>query len=279
VGLTTNADLLPAHTDWILGGDVDLIALSVAGADDRHAELRGGSRLPDVWSAMDRLASRRRRRRPRIQVSYLLTSDNAEDLPRVVEQAARQGADELFVVHLDCLPSPALEQRAAFDRAGLRPGVGGGLDAAQKVARRCGIAFRPPPRAPQGLLVCAANPLRLAVVAWDGRVGPCVQLLLPTGEAIPRCAEGERHVVEPLSYGNLAHRSLREILGGGSFRRFTRPLTARLEAEGRFRASCVQLGASDAIRELERADSRRDEELARQPLPPGCTGCPKALGW
>ncbi len=280
VGLTTNGDLLPVAVEWIVDRKVDLVTVSVAGAETTHAALRAGSRLREIWESVGRLLDRRgRRKRPRVQISYLLTLEGADELPGVVEQAAEAGVDELFVIHLDATPTRAYLDRAAFDASGLRPGVARAIAAAEQAARSRGIVFRAPASAVQELLVCALDPSRFLFVGWDGRVGPCTYLLLPVAGSIPRWTEEGPRPVEPVVYGRLAETRLRDILRGEKYRRFSAPFAARLAAEGRFLREVGALRGSEARSRLDDADRLREEELAAQPFPRQCAGCHKAVGW
>jgi MoaA/NifB/PqqE/SkfB family radical SAM enzyme len=280
VGVTTNGDLLADAVDWIVAGRIDLVTVSVAGDATTHAALRSGSRLERIWEAVERLAARRgKRRQPAIKVSYLLTAANPGSLPGVVRAAADTGADELFVTHVDCTPSPELLGMAAFDGPRLRPEVGEAITAAARVAGAAGIGFRPPALAEQEPLVCASDPLRFAFVARDGRVGPCVNLLLPVRGPIPRWGEDGVTQVEPVVFGDLARNGLGEILGGGRYRRFAASFASRLAIEGRFLDGVVGERGTRALVALDEADRRREADLAANPFPEPCRSCHKAAGW
>jgi len=280
VGLTTNGDLLQDAVEWIVERGIDLLTVSVAGGEATHAALRAGSRLQEVWDALGRLlALRGRRKRPKVQVSCLLTLEGVDDLPRVVEAAAEVGVDEVFVIHLDVTPTREFLDRAAFDSSGLRAGVAQAIEAAERTARSRGVFFRAPASVSQDLLVCALDPRRFVFVGWDGRVGPCVNLLLPVAGSIPRWTEKGPQHVEPVVYGRLADTRLREILRGEECRRFSAPFASRMAAEGRFLGEVGTLWGSEARSCLDEADRIREEELAAHPFPPQCAGCHKALGW
>jgi MoaA/NifB/PqqE/SkfB family radical SAM enzyme len=280
VGLTTNGDLLPGAVEWIVERKVDLVVISVAGAGAAHEALRAGSRPSEAWDAVGRLVERRGRgKRPVVKVSYLLTRESAEELPRAVEAAAEAGADELFAIHADVAPTREHLERAAIGPSGLRPGVREALEAARRAARGRRIAFRPPAAVPEEVLVCAYDPQSFLFVGWDGRVGPCVNLLLPVEGAIPRWTEEGPVRIEPVVFGRLADAPLREIVRGEGRRRFNEPLAARLAVEGRFRSVAEAAPGSVAPARVEEAHRLREEELAAHPLPPQCAGCHKALGW
>lgn len=276
VGLTTNGTLVPHAIDWLVGGDVDLVTLSVGGGARGDNDVRDGS--PAAWHAVSVLAERRPRRRPKVQVSFLLTADNAPQLPGAVAAAARAGVDELFVVHLDVTPTAALQRRAAFGEDGLRAGVEPHLHEAAAVASRLGLAYRGPTRVPGESLVCALDPTTIAFVASDGRVGPCVNLLPPVEGRIRRCSDSGAVEVRPVAFGDLHDAPLRVILSSAARRRFTALFEARRAAERRFLAAQGGWGSA-ALERLERADAERSRALAESPFPTACAGCPKALGW
>jgi len=280
VGITTNGDLLGGAIDWIVTRRVDLVTVSVAGDDATHADLRSGSQLEDLWAAVGQLVIRRRSRKvPRVKVSYLLTMQNCRQLPGLVQAAADVGADEIFVTHVDCTPSRELLDTAAFDTSGLHPKAVEAIESASRVARSCGIAFRAPALARQELLVCSLDPRSFAFVSWDGRVGPCVNLVLPVGGAIPRWGKNGPTYVDPVIYGDLAESSLGEILDGERFRAFIRSFESRLAAERRFLEGVVVRSGQEALEYLDEADHRREAELAANPFPHPCAGCHKVVGW
>jgi MoaA/NifB/PqqE/SkfB family radical SAM enzyme len=156
VGITTNGDLLSSATDWILAARVDLVTLSVAGDAQTHAMLRDGSRLDRVLGAAAELVKRARHSRSRMQVqlSYLLTRDNAGQLPDLMKHAADAGVPEVFVTHLDCTPAADLLAQAAFDALRVLPGITETVHKAQAVARRRKVRFRGPALQPEPLLTC-----------------------------------------------------------------------------------------------------------------------------
>jgi MoaA/NifB/PqqE/SkfB family radical SAM enzyme len=281
VGVTTNGDLLESSMDWLKQGDVDLITLSVAGDDETHATLRDGSQLDQVLSAAGRLAELYRERgvRAKVQLSYLLTRGNAASLPTVVERAAGAGLNELFVTHLDCRPCASFMEHSAFVGNNLREDVVPYLDEAEKRAKSVGLPYRGPARQAEDVLTCALDPSRFVFVGWDGRVGPCVNLLLPIEGALPRWRENGECRVEPLFYGRLQEDGLSEMLASKARRRFTAPFRERLAAEKRFVSSLNLEPSAAALRELSEADDKRTSALCSHPFPDACTACPKKKGW
>jgi MoaA/NifB/PqqE/SkfB family radical SAM enzyme len=280
VGITTNGDLLADAIEWVVARRVDRITVSVAGDPTTHAELRSGSELGTLWETVERLVARRgRRRRPRVQVSYLLTRENFSHLPGTVRAAAEARADELFVTHLDCTPSPDLVASRAFSASGVGPDVAESIEAARRAARVSKITFRAPSLHRSDLLVCALDPRSFVFVSWSGRVGPCVNLGLPLEGPIPRFDDAGPTHVEPVIYGNLAESTLDEILQGERYRSFTRPFESRLAIERRFLEGVTMRSGPEALETLDLADRQREEALSEHPFPEPCTGCPKVSGW
>jgi MoaA/NifB/PqqE/SkfB family radical SAM enzyme len=267
--------------DWLKIGDVDLITISVAGDIQAHSTLRDGSRLDHVLSAVADLAELFRKEgvRAKIQLSYLLTRDNAASLPTLVELAAGSGVAEVFVTHLDSRPCISFVERSAFNDRSIEEEVALCLDEAEARSRSIGIKYRGPARVAEELLACALDPLRFVFVSWDGRVGPCVNLLLPVEGDWSRWNEDGEFRVEPFSYGRLRRHSLSQLLASSSRRRFTMPFKLRLAAEQRFVSSLTLDAGPGALKQLDEAEEKRRAALASHPFPEACTGCPKANGW
>ena len=280
VGITTNGDLLERAASWIVQEQVDQVAVSVAGDEPSHSSLRGGSCLPTLWSTISTLVRERRsQRRPKVQVSYLLTRTNASALPNIVRAAAQAGADELYVTHLDCTPSLELLELAAFTAEGLCSGVQFAVERAEDVARRSGLAFRRPALQSEQLLSCALDPRRFAFVGWDGRVGPCVNLLLPISGSIPRWTWQGSVAVPPMWYGRLEEASLAELLECEAYRVFTSPFRERFAANRRFWLAMGGNFGFGALQRLDIADQRLSRDLSASPFPTECRGCHKQRGW
>ena len=281
VGITTNGDLLDSAIDWILRESVDLLTLSVAGSAGAHARLRDGSNIEKVMSHMEKLTARAKESKSRIkvQVSYLLTKDNAGKLPLAVELAAMAHADEFFVTHLDVTPSKELIENCAFDEKGLLPGVKEFIYKAKMTAKQRRIKFRAPSVKPEETLACALNPVRFIYVTADGRVGPCVNLLFPVRGKISRWTFGGASEVEQLCYGDLRDGNFNEILESEKRRAFIVPFIRRLNAESRFLKDFGETSGTKALREIDRFDRRRSETLEENPFPAQCRGCHKIMGW
>jgi MoaA/NifB/PqqE/SkfB family radical SAM enzyme len=279
VGITTNGDLLDTALDWLQAVRADIVSVSVGGGAGRHERLRDGSRLASALAAAGELAARAGRGgRPRVQVSFLLTWENAGDLEEVVRLAARHRIHDVFTVHLDCTPSRSLLDLAAFTASGLRAGVAEALASASAAATECGVRLRQAAAAPDDLLTCALDPTRFAYVAADGRVGPCSYLVLPMTGPIQRVDFEGATKVEPVIYGSVPEARLDELLSSPKRRRFIATFAARLAAEKTFLESVGGLGTT-ALAGLEAADEKRTRTLADNRFPRACARCHKRVGW
>ena len=281
VSITTNADLLTAACSWMVTEQVDWVTVSVAGDTQTHGLLRDASELGRVLEAAAEVARRARQSRSttRVQLSYLLTRSNAAQLPALVLRAAAADIPEVFVTHVDCTPTPHLLAQAAFAAPDFESELVRYVSEAEALARRHRVRFRAPALQPQSLLTCALNPLRFAFVAWDGRVGPCVNLLLPVHGSLPRCTPDSSLSVAPLLYGHLDDHGLAELLDGATRGAFISPFQQRLQAERQFTSALQLSSGAEALRQLEKADRQRSLALDKAPFPQACQGCHKALGW
>jgi MoaA/NifB/PqqE/SkfB family radical SAM enzyme len=282
VGITTNGDLLSEATPWLLDGNVNLIVISAAGSKESHTALRDGASIEEIMIKSEELSTTARKRKLKIEfkLSYLLTSSNAHELPDAVGMAAEAGFQELFVTHLDCTTSKFQLDESAFSEENVSNETIHYLEQAAKSARKKKLGFRGPTCTGVEVLACALNPVHFTYITWDGRVGPCVNLLLPVEGSIPRwTSDGVNHIA-PLAYGRLDSSSLSDLIDSKERQLFITPLQKRLDADNKFRHEMNQeICELRILRGLEEARSERDKVLQNHPLPTACEACPKASGW
>jgi len=282
VGITTNGDLLDGAAEWIVAEHVELLTVSIAGLGETNRRLRGDAEAEEVLAALAGVRRRRgRRRRPRLQVSVLLTVEGASDLPEVVRAAAHSGVDSVVVNHLDVTPTEELWHRAAYTPHGVPGSALEELSEAVKAAKRRGVAIRLPSVEPREMLTCALDPRRIVSVRWDGRVGPCIQLNLPVAGPVHRWTAEGPVVIEPVVFGHIDEQPLRQILKDAAYRNFVAPLDERCEADRRFqdRGLSPSGWGAVALRELDDAHLDLGRALMEHPFPEACRGCPKVHGW
>ncbi len=275
-GLTTNGDLLEA-AEWVTGGSIDLISVSLGGNAAGHPYRRNGSSLAKVLAATAALS--RRPGPPRVSASFLLTRENATELADAVREVAAADLYELYVIHLDALPTADLANAAAFADDALRPGVATALATAADVAASCHLRLRLPAGEPRDQVACDLDPTRVVTVSADGRVGACIYQLLPIPGPVPRWTRSGRIDVEPALYGRLPEQALDVIIDGLDRANFVATFQRRYDAEIAFREALPIDASAQALAELDRAAAVRERAFASSPFPPACRGCAKARGW
>ena len=281
VGITTNGDLLSDAMPWLLEGNINLITLSVAGAHKNHILMRDGSQFSQLMDSANELIQRSYERglRLKVQLSYLLTKSNANELPEAVRMAADAGLDEVFVIHLDCRTSVFHVDHSTCNDMAIQKNVDPYLKEVKKLARRKRIYFRGPASRQDEVLACALNPMYFSFITWDGKVGPCTYLLLPISGPIPRYTESGVRYVKPVSYGSIKEKPLSRLLSSEVRKRFIHPFQKRLEAEKKFLKQIDMEASIRALRRIELANEERENTLVNTPLPDACEGCLKAQGW
>ena len=233
VGLTTNGmRLAPEVSKGLLDLDLDLIAVSIAGATrPTHEAIRIGSELPVILENVRRLLALRDRRgvkRPKVEFSYLMTKTNMAELPAAVDLVASLGADELYAINLDYVVAPEHDVLKAFGCPALRDEFGRIVEEASKRARRVGLAFRPYPLEEEEVAVCEADPMKILFISCDGWVSPCTYMGLAGRTDIPRRFDGESLTVPRLRFGNVLDQDLAEIWNSPAYQAFRRQFARRL---------------------------------------------------
>jgi len=280
VGVTTNGDLLHEAAEELLDQGLDLLSLSIAGARVFNPVLRGGVPFEEMLRRMEAFQERKTRggHKTTLKVSYLLTRDNAAELVEATEAVARAGADECYVIHLDCVVSASLFDQAVFSSNRLES-VRAAFRAAQKAASCQGLPLRLPSLEPEDVLACALNPVAFVFIAQDGRVGPCVNQLFSSAGPWTRWGTRGAQGFEPVVYGRLGRQSLDEIVDSLSRTAFLEPFRRRMQAEQAFLRGVTLPGERVSIRAIEESDAAREALLEANPFPDACSGCPKRWGW
>jgi hypothetical protein len=129
------------------------------------------------------------------------------------------------------------------------------------------------------MIVCALDPRCFAFVSSDGRIGPCVNALLPVHGRVARWDAAGCREVDSIVWGKLPDQSLAEAMACEARGRFLASLNARVRAEQVFLAAVGTEWGPEALRILERADEQRSAALERARFPQACGGCHKASGW
>ncbi len=198
VGLTTNGLLIDEYLKDL--SKLDLVAISIATAnDEKHRKIRKCS-LYDIIDNIKILSEMRKDKGQKIIIATMMLKDTYRDLPEIVEMAKNCGADEIIANNLDYIPSKELESQALFlQDFDYRP-----IKVAKDRAKKIGIKLIVKPLKVEELLLCPENPLENCLIAYDGKIAPCVYLHLPTkSDKILRIFKGEEVEVKKTYFGKI----------------------------------------------------------------------------
>ncbi|RJP69349.1 MAG: radical SAM protein, partial [Candidatus Abyssobacteria bacterium SURF_17] len=180
VGVTTNGMLLDDDIiSRLVEQHVDIVAFSLAGADEMNDTFRKGTRLETVLSAIRNLNHKKeasKSSRPAIHIAHMLLRsalDSLEKLPQLLEDT---GVAQVVISTLDFVPTEEFEGEVLAPRTmDEYENLRARLDAVASEARLRNIDVHyliryPGERRP----VCTENILRALFISAGGEVSPCV---------------------------------------------------------------------------------------------------------
>ncbi len=270
VGFTTGGMLLTDRAiDRLMESGADYVSISIAGAvQATHGALRVRSDIERIFDRIRRMAALKRRsasHRPRISVSYMMTTANIEELPAALARAIEAGADDFYATNLDCVFSASADRSRIFVWEG-EPAVGhlAILDRARSIAAENNFSFRPYPLIAQEQPACELDPSRIMFITAAGEVCPCPYLSRPDNRRIHK---GREYLYRQLNFGNIADLDLTAVWKGRSYAEFRKRFERRREADRRLRAYMDGGEPFDAM-----------GALNPPPLHGVCETCAKAYG-
>lgn len=215
VGFTTNGSLLnDALNRKIIDLQTDLISVSLGGATaETHEYHRAGSdfeQLTRNMRSLDDIKKSSLSDKPQVQLLFMMTKENMEELPLSIEFAAKVGAHGVVATNLDYVAVPLHNEWKAFSCHKADEAFVEHISEAEERARDKGVSFHAFPIEMKLVPVCSEDPLNSLYISEDGYVSPCVYLTSPTPE-IPRIFCGENSVIPRTSFGNINEQSLFEI--------------------------------------------------------------------
>ncbi len=226
VGATTNGMLLDQETvARIIDSGLDMLAFSLAGADEFHDRARPGASLAKVLSAMELLRREKQKRKslsPRVNIAYMLLRSGLESLSGLPQLLEGLGVDQVVISALDFLPSRGLSQETLWsadlkEYQELERRIKEVADRAAVGGLHVNCHLRSPSPGGRG---CGENVRRALVVSASGAVTPCVFTNLPVTGATYLTTDGGECPYLPMSFGNLADLSLAAIWRRPAYVRF-----------------------------------------------------------
>ena len=246
VGFTTNGVLLDRERrEALLASGVEILGVTLAGATPgTHDRYRPGSPLEVLDENLRRLREDKESSgasRPALHVAVQLLTGNLGEVEEMLALARRWGAAQVVASPLSLVlsreleaeslhgPHPHLHPHPHHPRD--RTDVEAVLERAGEKAEATGMTFHRY-RITEPILqaTCRENPLHSCFVSAEGDVSPCVMTNLGVG---PEAGEthrfgGEDHPLEPLTFGNVRERSLKEIWRSPASLAFRRALRERV---------------------------------------------------
>jgi MoaA/NifB/PqqE/SkfB family radical SAM enzyme len=226
VGVTTNGTLLERERIIrVVESELDVVAFSLAGADETQDGVRRGASFNRTIKAIrgfQEEKARRGRQKPHIHLAYMLLRTGLADLPRLPRLAKDLDVRQVVINALDFVPALELEGQA------LRLGspeeyreVLSLLDDAVQTGAAHGQDIRyylPSPDGGRGR-TCRENVQRALVVGAGGQVAPCVYANLPVS-GVAYAAQGREFPYQPINFGNIEETPLAEIWGRPNYASF-----------------------------------------------------------
>ena len=230
VGTTTNGMLLDIpKVEQLVELDLEVVALSLAGTDEKNDHFRQGTSLDRVLAALktfQKVKERQGRVKPEIHLAYMLLSSGWPDLESLPLLLEGLGVSQVVISTLDFVSAQGLADEAIRPRdpaeyeemeARLQAVAAEGEVRGLKIHHH----LHHPGRRRRS---CPENPGRGLVVAADGGVSPCVFANLPPGTTY--VAGGRELPYQPLGFGNINALPLEGIWNSKEYTVFRSVLTS-----------------------------------------------------
>jgi MoaA/NifB/PqqE/SkfB family radical SAM enzyme len=227
VGTTTNGMLLNKEgVERVFQSELDVVAFSLAGTDEKNDRVRKGTSLSKVLEVIRTLKREKEKQgttKPAIHVAYMLLRSGIVglgNLPRLLQGC---GVSDVVISFLDFVPSVELQDEVIAPRTpSEREKLRSLLEAVREEGEKLNITIHHPYGSPgyEGD-TCTENVLRALCIASDGSVTPCVYTNLQTHQAFYVLA-GEKRTYERLIFGNINEQSLKKVWRQRTYRAFHR---------------------------------------------------------
>ena len=279
---TTNGTVMSEDfAKSIIESGVDGVTFSMAGACAlTQDKLRGDGTFLLLQNAVITLVNVKKlygQGRPQIAVSYLLTPDTAQELPKAVSWCRSVGVDALSTVFLTqsggavqkaLVFLPSKEEAVKYRFLRIRTNV-------SALFGRMKLNLKP--FYPTVTPVCDKNPLNHIFISANGDVSPCVFLAPPVGDEIVWQHNGADVCQRRLVMGNLRHLTLKEIWETDEYESFREKFRKRKEYYDEEIAKVTYSFSGSC--ELETAIDKIQNYFVSHPAPEQCLACAKLKGY
>ncbi|HCM25919.1 MAG TPA: tungsten cofactor oxidoreductase radical SAM maturase [Treponema sp.] len=218
--VTTNGIALDDSVLRALAEHASLVVLSVDGLEDAFKRIRGAE-LAAVVASVRKLTAMRAetgKATPRIELQFVLSAMNSDDLPGVIDLAGDIGVDVVVVSHL--LPQDAASAETVLYGRFEKPGTRDLYERARQRARRRGVSVLLPPLELKTERRCSFAEDGACYVDAIGDVVPCYRFSHDGTEFV----FGREKKVFKHSFGNIADASLESIWESPAYAAYRRTL-------------------------------------------------------
>lgn len=237
VGFTTSgAPLAGDQIDHMLKADVDIVGISIAGANAAtHDTLRRGCDFNRIDSALRKIGQLKKAQglgKPAIHLAVILLQSNWREMARLPVLADEWSVDHVVISHLGFVGTRDMENESLLLFPEKWSEIEMAMNNIRKETEARGIGFHYyKPGGEEPCAICTENVLKACFVSHRGDVSPCVMTGIPAGsdKTVRHWFQHEPHSPENYLFGNIHDRSLREIMKSDSAREFRRSFKNRLK--------------------------------------------------
>ena len=237
VGTTTNGTMVDRERlTRVVAIDLDIIAFSLAGTDQKNDKIRRGTSLEQILQAIEILRELKRERntpRPEIHIAYMLLRSGLEDVINLPSLLQGLEVSQVIISTLDFVPNQELVKEAFSPPHTEVDELRNLLESIVTDGERRGVPihYQIPAREPQS--ICTENVERSLFISSDGGVSPCVFTGLPISQAA-LLEDGRARPYIPLNFGNVNEESLSQIWWKRAYTSFRRSFSS-----GKFAQPCA----------------------------------------
>jgi len=228
VGTTTNGTLLDRKmVEKLVEQGLDVIGFSLAGVNEKNDQIRQGTQIRKVLRCIEEIRRTKEKygtENPEIHIAYMLLRSGLDDLLKLPEFLRNSGAAQTVVSSLSYVVSPEMEREAVLasgeaEYLELKERL---LEVKQEAVKQGADIHFHMVSPQQNYFSCSENIPKAVVVGSDGSLAPCVMKQIPLRGVNYHIINGQKHLQQNLSFGNMQQQSLKSIWHQEDYRLFTR---------------------------------------------------------
>ena len=232
-GCTSNANVLDAdNMKRAVDMGLDVLALSLAGMEEKNDRLRPGTSFRQVVEAIETLQSIKAQRRsatPSLHLAYLLLRQGLDDLEKLPDFFFDLGPDHVVLSSLTLPLSPDLEREALLadspeeykDLQTKMRAIFARPDLQDKIFFHLYNPFQVPGN-------CAENVQRALCLSTEGVVTPCVFTQIPVQQPATYWHQGRECRLQQADFGHVQEQDLKRIWHSREYKKFRKELNMEM---------------------------------------------------